>query len=151
MQKLYFESPVSAPLEQVRDGFNLDLFKALKPPIVSLDVTRFDGCKKGDEVHLSVGLGLKVKWVSHITADHESQDEWSFVDEGALLPFPLKKWHHHHRVLRSTNGSIIIDDISFSCGNALFDTLMKPALFLQFVGRKSVYQRIFGRPQEKPE
>ena len=151
MAKLFFECPVSAPLEQVRDGFNIDLFKALKPPLVNLEVKRFDGCKKGDEVHLSISPGIipgpTLNWVSHITADNEDQDEWSFIDEGAVLPFPLKSWHHHHRVVRSANGSKIIDDITFSTGNSILDALVKPGLFLQFVGRKPVYQKFFGSPQ----
>lgn len=146
MEKLIFKSPVKSSLTQVKEGFNLELFKALKPPIVQLDVTRFDGCKKGDEVHLSVGLGLRVQWVSHITDDTEDSNEWSFVDEGFLLPFPLKKWHHHHRVLKDGDHAQIIDDISFSCGSTIVDKLMKPILYLQFVGRKSIYQKIFGRP-----
>lgn len=149
MQKLYFECPVSASLETVVEGFNVDLFKALKPPLVSLEVSRFDGCKTGDEVHLSIGAGIgpTVTWVSHITKDTQTENEWSFVDEGAVLPFPLKKWHHHHRVVRSANGSTIIDDISFSCGNLILDKLMKPALYFQFVGRKPVYQKTFGKPE----
>lgn len=147
MERLIFKSPVTASLTLVKKGFTLDLFKALKPPLVQLEVTRFDGCKKGDEVHLSVGLGFKVKWISHIVEDVENAEEWSFIDVGAKLPFPLKKWHHHHKVIKVGDSSLIVDDISFSCGNALLDKLMKPILFLQFVGRKKIYQRIFGRPQ----
>lgn len=56
MEKLYFECPVKEPVETVKQGFNEELFKALKPPIIDLIVERFDGCKKGDEVHLKIGL-----------------------------------------------------------------------------------------------
>ncbi len=144
MENLIFKTPVSASLETVRDGFNLDLFKALKPPVLSLDVSRFDGCKKGDEVHLKVGLGLKVEWISLITEDSETANEWSFVDEGKKLPFPLTAWRHHHRVLRDGTGSIIIDDISFEAGPSFTSKMMKPLLYLQFVGRAPVYRKIFG-------
>lgn len=144
MENLIFKTKVSSSLEQVRDGFNLDLFKALKPPILSLDVSRFDGCKKGDEVHLKVGLGLKVEWISLITEDSESPEEWSFVDEGKKLPFPLAAWRHHHRVVREGDQSVIIDEISFSCGPAFLNKMMKPILYLQFAGRAPVYRKIFG-------
>lgn len=144
MENLIFKTPVTSSMNTVRDGFNLELFKALKPPGVQLEVARFDGCKKGDEVHLKVGLGIKVEWISLITEDSETENEWSFVDEGKKLPFPLTAWRHHHRVVKDGEGSIIIDDISYSCGFSLITKLMKPILYLQFVGRGSIYRRIFG-------
>ncbi|MCR9204200.1 MAG: hypothetical protein NXH75_06470, partial [Halobacteriovoraceae bacterium] len=139
MQNIVFKCPVKASVNEVKKGFNLELFKALKPPLVQLEVTRFDGCEKGDEVHLSVGLGLKVSWVSLITEDHQDDNQWFFVDEGKVLPPPLKKWRHIHSVLKDGDNAIIVDDISFTSNNRAMDFLLRPAMFLQFSGRYNVY------------
>ena len=67
--------------------FDEDLFKFLKPPLLNLEVERFDGCKKGDEIHLGIGLGpFSMKWISHITENSENDEENLFIDEGHLLP-----------------------------------------------------------------
>ena len=73
---LFFETQVASPLFTVKAGFNEELFRALKPPFVSLKVERFDGCKKGDEVHLMLGTpGFLQKWVSHITSSEAHRIE----------------------------------------------------------------------------
>lgn len=144
MQNLVFKCPVKASVEEVKEGFNLELFKALKPPLVQMEVSRFDGCSKGDEVHLSVGLGLKVSWISLITEDHQDDNQWYFIDEGKLLPPPLKKWRHIHSVIKDGDGAIIVDDISFTSNNRVLDFLLRPTMHFQFSGRYDVYQNLFG-------
>lgn len=146
MENLTFRTPVGSSLDKVKEGFNVELFKALKPPLLTLEVARFDGCKEGDEVHLKVGLGLKVEWISLITKDIQTANEWSFIDEGKKLPFPLTAWRHHHRVIKSGEEAIIIDDINFRCGPNFLTKMMKPLLYLQFVGRAPVYRKVFGNP-----
>lgn len=145
MINIVFKCPVKASVEEVKQGFNQDLFENLKPPFLQLDVARFDGCKKGDEVHLKVGLGLKIAWVSLITDDFQDENQWYFIDEGKVLPPPLKKWHHKHLVLKDGSGSVIVDDISFSTNNSALDLLMKPMMTFQFSGRYDVYQKVFGK------
>lgn len=147
MENLYFECPVQESMEQVKERFDLELFKALKPPLVNLKVTRFDGCNKGDEVHLSIFFGIplfQVKWVSSITESYEDDENWYFIDEGVLLPFPLKKWRHKHIVKKVGSSSLIVDDISFSSNNRVLNFMLKPLLKLQFSGRYAIYQKIFG-------
>lgn len=128
------------------EGFDLKLFKALKPPLMSLDVERFDGCNVGDEVHLKVGFGpFRTKWISLITENQENDQETYFVDEGKLLPFPLKSWRHIHRVVKTDDkGSEIQDDIEYSTGLRALDVLMYPVLYLQFAARKPVYKKFFS-------
>ena len=62
--KILVQTPISRPYDEVFKGFNQKLFEALKPPLLNLKVERFDGCNKGDEVHLLVS---NKRWVSHIT------------------------------------------------------------------------------------
>lgn len=144
--KLFFETEVASSLAVVKAGFNEELFKQLKPPFVSLKLERFDGCKKGDEVHLMLGTpGFLQKWVSHITASEETSDSWLFVDEGFVLPPPLKKWKHEHRVIQvSDNVSKISDSISFDCGNSILNGLFWGPLWLSFSIRPKVYRSVFG-------
>lgn len=145
--KIYFETAVATDYKSVLSGFNLDLFKALKPPIIQLIVDRFDGCETGGEVHLRVGLGpFKQRWISLITEHGSSDQECFFVDVGSVLPPPLKRWRHQHRILkRDEKTSLIIDDIEFSSGLKILDYFLYPALYAQFALRGPVYRKIFGK------
>lgn len=129
---------------EVLKGFTVDLFKALKPPLLPLEVERFDGCKVNDEVHLRVGP-LKQKWVSLITSDFDSNKECGFIDEGKVIPFPLKYWHHTHRIVNiSQDQSEIQDDIEYSTGIILLDYVLYPVLYVQFAIRPKAYKKYFN-------
>jgi ligand-binding SRPBCC domain-containing protein len=137
--KIIISTPINKNYRDVFAQFNLKLFEALKPPLVNLVVERFDGCKKGDEVHLKVS---GQKWVSHITDNFESEDEIYFVDRGVIIPPPLKHWLHIHRIERTGEHSCkVIDDIEYSSGNALLDKLMYPVLYAMFSMRRPIYKR----------
>lgn len=137
--KILISTPIKKNFRDVFAQFNVKLFEALKPPLVNLVVERFDGCKKGDEVHLRVA---GQKWISHITENFESDDEIYFVDRGVIIPPPLKHWLHVHRIERTGNDSCnVIDDIEFSTGNAFIDKLIYPALYAMFSMRRAIYKR----------
>jgi ligand-binding SRPBCC domain-containing protein len=142
---ILIKTTLSKNYREVHRGFDLKLFKALKPPLIALEVKRFDGCKKGDEVHLEIGLGpLKQKWVSLITENIENENECTFVDIGHILPPPLKDWKHTHRILKINEQTCEIhDDIHFSSGNKLLDLFLYPALYAQFAFRIPVYKKFF--------
>ena len=111
---------------------------------MNLEVERFDGCKKGDEVHLKMSLFgiLNQRWISHITKDVKSDYDIYFIDEGALIPPPLKKWTHYHRIEKiSELASYVIDDIDYTTGNAVLDLILYPALYSMFYCRKPIYKR----------
>lgn len=137
--KILISTPIQKNYRDVFAKFNLKLFEALKPPVVNLIVEHFDGCKKGDEVHLKVA---GQKWVSHITEYFESVDEIYFVDRGVIIPPPLKHWLHVHRIERTGENSCnVIDDIEYSTGNAFIDKLIYPALYAMFSMRRAIYKR----------
>ena len=129
--------------KELLDLFNEDLFRALKPPVMNLQVERFDGCKTHDQVHLKMdvfGL-LNQKWISIITDHGESFEECFFVDEGTLLPPPLKSWRHRHRLLRiNDHSSYVVDDITYSTGNKALDYMIYPVLYAMFSFRVPVYK-----------
>jgi ligand-binding SRPBCC domain-containing protein len=128
----------------VREQFDEDLFKALNPPFPPVEVKRFDGCHTGDEVSLELNFILfRQQWTSLITEHGYSESGFYFIDEGKKLPFFLKKWKHRHGIVALTDGTEIIDDISYTSGTLLSDIFLYPLLYLQFAMRKPVYQKYF--------
>ncbi len=142
---LRFVTILPCSLEKVKAGFTEKLFLELTPPGVSVFLERFDGCSPGHEVHLQIGsFGFKQKWVSHITSEVYNDKEWYFVDEGKVLPWPLKSWKHLHKVESlGENQSQIIDDITYTTGFRFLDVLMYPSLLLSFGVRPSRYKKYF--------
>ena len=143
---IYLKTKIDLSFSEVFKAFDQNLFRALKPPLINLEVLRFDGCEKGDEVHLQIKFGpLKQKWVSLITENANEVNESYFIDEGDKLPPPLKQWKHKHRVIKEThNTCYIVDDIYFSTNNVLLDILIYPAMYIQFWLRKPAYKKYFN-------
>lgn len=136
---ILIKTTVNRNFREIFARFNLDLFVALKPPVVNLVVERFDGCKKGDEVHLKIN---GQRWVSHITEFFESDDEIYFIDRGAIIPAPLTNWKHIHRIVRTgENSSVVIDDIEYTTGNRVLDKIMFPVLYTMFLLRRPIYKK----------
>ncbi len=144
--KIFFETTIPRSVADVRAGFTEELFVQLAPGLIPFRLERFDGCLKGNEVHILLGPPfLRQKWVSLITAEETTQAGWSFVDEGRTLPWPLSYWRHHHRVDTVTGDSCrIVDDITYDCSPALLAPLMKPFLWMVFAVRPRRYKAFFG-------
>jgi ligand-binding SRPBCC domain-containing protein len=143
--KLRIRTSVHQSYQQVWAGFDRNLFLLLNPPFPPVKVLRFDGCHKGDEVHLELNFLLfRQVWKSNIVDQQMDAEEIYFVDEGFQLPFFLKYWRHRHRILRRGNQAEIVDDISFRTPFFLFDYLLYPVMYLQFAYRKPIYRKVFG-------
>lgn len=137
--KIIIKTPIERDYREVFSRFDLHLFEALKPPVVNLVVERFDGCKKGDEVHLKIS---GMRWVSHITDFFSGEDEIYFVDRGVIVPPPIKSWKHIHKIERTGNNTCqVVDDIEFSTGNIVMDKLIYPVIYAMFIMRKPIYKR----------
>jgi len=143
--KLYFETPVKMPYEKIRDRFTRDLFLFLSPGFIPFNLKRFDGCKKGDEIHLILGPnGFSQNWISLITYEETNASGWSFIDEGKVLPWPLSYWKHHHRVDKiSATESRIVDDIQYECSPSFLTPLIRPFLWSVFAIRPERYKKYF--------
>jgi ligand-binding SRPBCC domain-containing protein len=143
--KLYFETPIQLPFEKIRDRFNRDLFVFLSPGFIPSTLKRFDGCKKGDEVHIELGFSwLPQKWVSIISLEETNASGWLFIDEGKILPWPLSFWKHQHRVDKiSDNESKIVDDIHYECSPAFLAPIIRPFIWSVFAIRPKRYQKFF--------
>ncbi|HXH30723.1 MAG TPA: hypothetical protein VNJ01_07905 [Bacteriovoracaceae bacterium] len=143
--RIQFSARVRQSVDVIRERFDESLFTALMPAWVPSKLVRFDGCAPRDEVHLVVGP-LHQDWVSVITKETQTPSGWSFVDEGKLLPWPFRSWHHHHRVDRiSEDESLIVDDITYQCKPGLLSIFAWPVLWLVFSSRPASYQRYFSR------
>lgn len=143
--KLYFETELKLPFEKVRAQFTRELFVYLSPGFIPFNLKRFDGCKKGDEVHIEIGQPpLIQRWVSLITSEETNGSGWSFIDEGKVLPWPLKDWKHHHRVDKVSDTECrVVDDISFECSPAFLTPIIWPFLWSVFAIRPGRYQSFF--------
>lgn len=144
--KIKVTTPVAQHYKLVMQGFTEDLFLKLNPPFPPVKLLRFDGCKKDDIVILELNfIFFKQEWVSLILEDGLNETEFYFIDFGTKLPFFLKYWRHHHRIIKSGQGTKIVDDITFKSPLPLLDILLWPVLWLQFVYRKPVYKKVFGK------
>ena len=144
--RIIIKTKVARNYRKVFQGFDINLFMKLKPPFIGLNVKRFDGCAKGDVVQVEINLlGFKQNWTSVITEQVQNEHEIFFIDEGTILPKPLKYWKHKHIIENSVDSSIIIDDITYQSGSILIDFLLFPAFFIQFFYRKPVYRSYFSK------
>ena len=133
---------------EVMSGFTQALFVALAPPFPRLRLLRFDGCRTGDRVEIELDTVVKrLPWTSLIVADGQQPDgTLFFVDEGQVLPPPLRYWQHRHLVQPGPQGgSIIVDDLEYRTASRLLDVLLYPAMWAQFAWRRPIYRRWFGR------
>ncbi len=146
--KIFISTKVDKTVEEIYPQFSRELFVALTPPLTNLTIDRFDGCKKGDEIHLKIkSLNLfEMSWVSVVTCAEITKEFFYFIDEGVKLPLPLVKWKHVHRVEQSGfNSSLVIDDIEYQCGNKTLDFLMYPILYQTFFHRKKIYKEFLEK------
>lgn len=143
--RITLTTQVEQDYRQVWQGFDEKLFRALKPPLMPLEILRYDGNQTSNQVHVRIGP-FRQAWISVITERGERESEFYFVDEGLQLPFPLKMWRHHHRVLQANDGgSHIIDDFTYATSILLLDYLLYPLFYLLFAARRPVYQTYFAK------
>lgn len=135
------KSNVESDLETVNRKFDADLFRYLLPPGAKL--IEFGGPNKGDIVHLK--LPLIGEWISEITQNGASNDMCYFIDEGKILPFPLKEWKHKHILKRFGNETVIEDNMNFTTGNRIVDVFIYPLLLFSFLPRIWQYKSYFKR------
>ncbi len=135
---------VGRSVQEVWEGFNENLFLALNPPFPPAKLLRFDGSMKHDEIHIELNfIFFKQTWISTITDQMASPNEIYFVDEGKKLPFFLRYWRHKHRIVKNGNGATIIEEITYKTPSLITDYLLYPLMYLQFIYRKPIYQKIF--------
>jgi len=144
--KIRIETQVQESPETVWAGFNRNLFIALSPGFPKVELSRFDGCLKGDEVHLLLHFPFfPQEWNSLIIESGNDPKGYYFIDQGIKLPFFLSYWEHKHIINKSASGSLIIDDIYYEAHNRFLEVLLYPSLWLSFYQRKSKYKKAFPK------
>lgn len=137
---------VKGNYKDVMASFDRQLFEALAPKHVQMEIVEFTGSKKGDRVHIRFTSPIKAEWISVITENKIEDHQAYFTDEGTTLPMGLKYWKHKHLVKKiSETESEIIDDITFKGSNALVTLAMYPGIYVSFYPRKNIYQKYFGK------
>ena len=137
---------VSQPPAVVMAGFTRELFVALAPPFPRLRLLRFDGCHTGDRVEIELDTLVKrLSWTSLIVDDGVQPDGTHFfVDEGQVLPPPLRFWRHRHLIEPGPDGgSVIVDALEYRTASRLLDAVIYPAMWAQFAWRRPIYRRWF--------
>ncbi|MER2999054.1 SRPBCC family protein [Pontibacter populi] len=144
--QIHLRTNVGQNYKQVFDAFDEQLFRKLAPSYPKLKLIRFDGSEPGDVVEVELQTGIKsFRWTSLITERTITDTEAWFVDEGQVLPPPLKLWRHKHLVTAINSSATIHDIITYSTGNKLLDLMLYPVMVAQFSMRKPVYRKIFGK------
>lgn len=144
--KINIKTLVNKSMQDVWLGFDEKLFRFLSPPFPKVEIERFDGCLKGDEVHLKLLFPFFPQyWFAEIVENSLSENEIYFIDKGTKLPFFLSDWQHKHRIVKvNETQSAIIDSIEFKTGTLISDWAVYPALYLQFLMRKPLYKKYFN-------
>ncbi|MFD2514054.1 hypothetical protein ACFSRY_09270 [Pontibacter locisalis] len=144
--KIHIKTEVARDYKEVFEAFDERLFRKLSPSFPKLKLLRFDGSEPGDVVDVELQAGFRsFRWTSLIVERSITDSGAFFIDEGQVLPPPLRSWHHKHLVTKEGKGSVIHDIIDFSTGLKPLDLLLYPLMRLQFGMRKPVYQREFGK------
>jgi ligand-binding SRPBCC domain-containing protein len=148
--KLKISTIVNQNYSIVVENFKKQLFKKLNPPFPVVKIQRYDGMKKNDQVHLELNfLFWKEMWISVVTDNGFSDNEFYFIDQGRQLPFLLKSWRHTHRILDKEGMTIIEDDIFFESRWKWLNILTYPLIFLQFSYRKPIYKKYFSKVRKQ--
>jgi len=143
---LILKTPVKGYYKDVMDGFDRQLFEALKPPFGEMEIIEFTGSQKGSKVHLKFLSPIKAEWISDIVEDVITDERAWFVDVGVKLPWPIATWTHRHIVEKiDDEHSMIIDDMTFTGSNIILSWMLYPAMFLGFYPRKKIYQEYFKK------
>ncbi len=157
--QMRFSTIVGTPVGKVIDTFDKKFFEKLTPGGLPFKIIRFDGVANQDKYHIKIGVGALLPlpsfkigkqslydWEGVICEIISDDGEYGFIDEGIVLPFPLKEWRHVHRFKKHSDDTTeIIDDITFSTWAKPFDALVSPAILGLFAYRKMIYLQAFGR------
>lgn len=88
-----FRFTVAAPLDAVSAfHFQIGILKALTPPLMIMQVHRFDPLANGSIGEFTMWMGpIPVRWV----AEHSEVSRTGFID--TQIQGPMKFWKHTHR------------------------------------------------------
>ncbi len=147
MPSFSIQTNVKASMPFVWSKFDEALLKYLSPPFPKVQILKFGGCRKGDEVLLRIDLiFIKPLWSTLITDQQTSKNEIFFIDEGVHVPFGIKFWKHTHKIIDQGNENCLIEDlIEFKSFHFILDLFLFPFLWGMIIYRKPLYQKYFNQ------
>lgn len=126
--------------------FNDRLLTALSPPLAKPLTKQYGGNRPGDRLHFVLRTPLGAKdWTGQVTEESRTESEIYFVDEGHQMPFGITRWKHKHRLIKTSFGTQIRDEVQFDAKNSLLAVFLFPAIWLQFLYRKPLYEKTIKR------
>jgi ligand-binding SRPBCC domain-containing protein len=87
----------------------------------------------------------KKTWMGEITEEGKSETEIYFTDVGIKMPLGLTSWSHTHLLIKKEWGTQIEDRLFFNGLNRLHTWILLPALWIQFIYRKPLYERVIRK------
>ncbi|WP_034721496.1 hypothetical protein [Bacteriovorax sp. DB6_IX] len=149
MKRILIKTKVYGRPSEIMKGFTKDLLLKLTPPMISVELTRYDGNKLNDEIHIVSSIfGSYQSWVNFISDTHESEKLIYFTDTAREMPSPLTSWEHKHKVqMLDDKYSYIIDDIRYDTGSKLMNNLIYPLLYAFMYYRKPIYMDTFNEQE----
>lgn len=99
--------------------------------------------KVGAGLDLAYGLlrgGLQFS--SKVTEWNAAEEALTYVDEGVVLPKPLKSWKHTHKISESSEGGMIVDELVVEVDPAIAAPVVEGALRLHLESRAKAYHRV---------
>ncbi len=149
MKRINIRTKVHGSPREILKKFKKELLIKLTPPFVKIEITQFDGCEKGGEVHIvSSVLGNYQSWVNIIVDSFDSDEECYFVDQAREMPFPFTYWNHTHKIRRvSDEKSYIQDHIVYKCSHPVLELAVYPVVYFLMYYRKPIYLDTFNEKQ----
>ncbi|HQX51786.1 MAG TPA: hypothetical protein PLR25_17835 [Planctomycetaceae bacterium] len=147
MKNFDYVFTVAASVEAVSAfHFQTGILKALTPPLMIMQVHRFDPLANGSIGEFTIWMGpIPVRW----TAEHSNVSPEGFID--TQINGPMKFWQHTHRFhAMDADTTVVHDHIVFEhhAGlRGLWSRLLfpRPALFALFTYRRWATRRALRR------
>ena len=130
-------------IQDVYSVFDFRLLAALSPPMMKPEAKLYEGNKHGDQLHFLIRTPIgRFPWKGKVTEENISENEIYFVDEGIEMAFGMRAWKHKHRLIKTNEGTLIRDEVFFDTKNPVLKYVLLPGVWMQFLYRKPLYEKI---------
>ena len=123
--------------------FDFRLLAKLSPPFMKPEAKLYEGNKPGHQLYFIIHTPIGgYPWKGKVTEENISENEIYFVDEGIDMAFGMSAWKHKHRLIKTDTGTLVRDEVYFDTKNPLWKYVLLPGVWLQFLYRKPLYEKI---------
>jgi len=146
MKSFKINTKVHGQAKEIFDRFDRELLIKTTPPLVNLEVNRFDGTKIGDEAHVVCSIfGTYQYWINRVVDNQQKEGEVYFVDKAIEMPEPFTYWKHTHKITQVKDHTCLItDEIVYSTHNKILNLMIFPIIYFIFYYRRPIYMDTFS-------